>query len=130
MEDKDQLPNEINAIKLAVMRSLKKSSYNCNSKLGIMNKCFIDIPLSKETFKFYFAPKCTTTDPRHLPVKCDFEVQEFDSMFGDNWAVYRQPNSTTQQRILGKISLLFRKEKVTGLVKKSNRLLTSWCMVF
>ena len=114
--------NEINAIRLAILNVLKKNNYNSNSKMGIMDRAFIDMPLGLNKFKFLFLNMLPSLEQNcKLPMKCELTINELDLVLGSNWSIYRKTNSTTQQRILGKISLNYRCKTITGLDEKLSR---------
>ena len=106
----------MNAIKLAIMKQLKLAIYNSNNATGITKKSVVDLPLSRQTFEIMFVSKLPVLNLKSKSaVSCNLSIKQLDTIFGPNWSIYNQLNSTTQQRIIEDVSLLYRIKTMQGI---------------
>ena len=106
--------NEINAIKLAIYKSLKKNTYTSNSKIGYIKTMTIELPLSPQIFNEIFQrliPKLGLL--KSPPISSKVSVNEMKMVLGNNWHIYKHSKSTTRQRILGIVDLKYRQKEIT-----------------
>ena len=99
--------NEINAFKLAVVKSLSSLSHGSRGKYVNIKTCAVDLPLSPKNMKQHFAVQHIGEEP----IKFCLPVSAFDGIFGENWHIFHFPNSSTRKRIIGVIELHYRMKK-------------------
>ena len=68
----------------------------------------IDLPLSQKVFSDHFPVQYQYQDN----FKCTVSVSDLNDVFGENWHIYQFPNSITRKRILGMVTLHFRRKGV------------------
>ena len=67
------------------------------------------MPFSREGFQKYFGEKIQNQKPSKVSKIClELSVIELETVFGRNWYILRTYKSTTQQRILGMVSINFK----------------------
>ena len=100
--------NELEAVKMAIVRSLSCLSYGQKGKYINIKSICIDLPLSRNTFRNKFPVEyCGQDNFKQL-----LDVDELNCVFGDEWHVYNFPKSSTRNRIIGLILLHFRRKKI------------------
>ena len=109
--------NELTALKLTVFKSLKNAKWNCNNKTGYSKYSVIDVPFSKNAYNKWFKMRIKSlSNKSEDKVSADLSIGELNKVFGENWHILRNPNSTTQQRVLGMVSMLYRPKKMDVLI--------------
>ena len=104
--------NEILSIKHAIYKAMCHSR-NKNNKNGHMKYVIVDMPLSLQNFKSNFGSKflSLSSKPNYL-VKTTLTIQDLIPIFGQNWNRVISSNYSTQQRIIGSISLQYRSKNL------------------
>ena len=113
------LCNEMEAIKHAIAKTLQKSNSAVNGKCGATKNCIIDLPLSRQNFLLHFVRKVTDLKLTMNCCRRKITVENFEQIFGHESHIFKQRNSTTQQRIIGIVNLHFR-PKMVDIYKNDN----------
>ena len=102
--------------------TLKSFKWNTNNKTGYRKAVVVDLPLSPNSFNKYFRNRIPKIQGQNLP-KISLELSVFDliPVFGPNWYICQSPATSTQQRIFGMISMLYRPKYVTIFGQDPNR---------
>ena len=114
--------NEINSLKLAIFKALKKSNSTTNCKLGYLKTMTVDLPLSLPTFDNCFREKIRKLQQYQPPtVKCHVSINDLKLVSGNNWHIYNHPDSCIRQRILGLIQINYREKQIAMTTSNFNR---------
>ena len=92
---------------------LRRNSCRNGSK-GFVKYITVDVPLSCKTFNKYFGMYLT---PAHnyarSGCKLLMTVNQMSNIFGSNWHIFAQKNTTTHQRIIGDVTIHHRQKYST-----------------
>ena len=103
------------ALKLSLQNTLKKYKWNSNHKTGYQKYAVIDIPFSEKGFDIFFVRKFShQIQERKNGIFLNLDPTDLQELFGKDWYIIQNKHSTTQQRILGMVSMHFRC-KTSGL---------------
>ena len=102
--------------------TLKSFKWNSNNRTGYRKSVVVDLPLAPNTFNTYFRNAIPQLQAQNLPkISADLSVFDLAAVFGPNWYISTNPTTTTQQRIFGMISMLYRAKCVTIFQPSRNR---------
>ena len=107
---------------MTFQNTLKSFKWNTNNRTGYRKSVVVDLPLSPNTFNTYLRNVIPKLQGTNLPkILLDLSVFDLVPVFGNNWYVSRTPRTTTEQRIFGMISMLYRPKSVTISQPTGNR---------
>ena len=98
--------NEINSLKLAVIKALSTLSYCKMGKYTSIKNMSVDLPLSPKVFAEKFPIQYNYDEN----FKAVLAVLDLNSIFGLNWHKVNFNNSTMRKRIIGLIHIHYRKK--------------------
>ena len=101
-------PNELEAVKFAITRSLASLSHGKRGKYINIKNISLDLPLSPLVFQTFFPVDYSGNDG----FKDNLSVDELSTVFGENWHIYNFCNSSTRKRIIGLVLLHFRRKTI------------------
>ena len=94
-------PNDIASIKFTIGKCLSRISAGRKDKRRTVKYSEIDLPLSVESLEKYFPIEYNG----QTSVRKEVAISELDLAFGRNWHVMKFPNSTTQKKVIGLVTL-------------------------
>ena len=104
--------NDFLALKLCIRNCLKKYKWNSNNRTGYQKQMIIELPFSRQSFERHFLDKLPLHNVNSNTIKLNVSVIDLEPIFGHNWYVMQNTSSTTQQRVMGMVSIEFRSKKV------------------
>ena len=97
------------ALQLSIHNALKMYKYNHNHKTGYSKLVQIDMPFSRKAFTVFFVNKLNEEIPSpSTRISIQLTVENLQQVFGENWYIMKNSKPSSQQRILGMVSILFR----------------------
>ena len=106
----DHCSNELSALKQSIVRILLRQNSCKNGFKGYIKFLTVDVPFSFEAFTKYFGIHFQNHQrlSEKFGCKVSLPVQELNSILGRNWHIGARKCTTTQQRIIGDISIHYR----------------------
>ena len=91
----------------SVRKAIQSKRRFRDNKIGFKSKFYINVPLSKETFRTHFEQKLDAFKMYHKDkVKVKVTVDDLRRIFGDKWNVHK--DSDVQFRVKGRINCNYR----------------------
>ena len=108
------IQNQLIAIKMQIWKSLKSYKYNHNNRTGYQRYVIIDMPFSQQAFNAFFRKTIPKIAEISATKHFDLTVFDLEKVFGLDWYVSQSSKTTTQQRIIGMVSVNFRSKTSQG----------------
>ena len=109
--------NDLQALKLTIVRSLASLSHAKNGNHVNITNISVDMPLSPQQFMKFFPVEYSANRENF---KQTLSVEDLNSAFGLNWHIFKFPNSSTRKRVIGVVLLHFRKKRMTVFEEESS----------
>ena len=103
--------NEMNAIRLCLVKAVCATSYQQGFKASNVKKISIDVPCTPTVFRNTIG--CYVANINYFgqdSYKCTVSPSDLDHVFGRNWHCFIYRGSFTRCRIIGLISIHYRKK--------------------
>ena len=105
--------NELNSIKICLLRAISCARFSKGGQNVLMQMVSVDMPCSQNVFlrKFVCSVQQIMYDGEDS-YKCKVMPSHLKYLFGNDWHIFIYTKSSTQRRIIGLISLHFRKKSL------------------
>ena len=98
---------------MQIYHILKSAKWNANNITGFKRYSVIDIPFSKDAYDFFFKRNILKlANLNSDKISQDLTISELDPVLGKNWHILTNSKTTTIQRELGMVSMIYRKKEV------------------
>ena len=105
----DNTSNDLAALKQSIVRNLLRQNTCKNGFRGYIKFMTVDVPFSSEAFRKYFGPYFDNNEiAEKKGFKIALPVAELDPILGSSWHIGARKSTTTQQRIIGDVSIHYR----------------------
>ena len=108
--------NEINSIKLAILKSLYSGCHARFGKYTSIKTVGVDLPLSPKVFIDQFPLAYNGENS----IRAVMLISELSKIFGKNWHTVRYSKSSTRKRVFGVIKIHYRKKKIALNTQERN----------